>query len=282
MGQVYAQIISDLRDACSHLSVTYISNSAYPGARTRPNQAAARVLLARVYLYQSEWALAEREADTVIANPLYRLETSLDSVFLATSAEAIWQLQPVYDSMATAEGYLFVPLNGARPSYILTSWLQGSWEPGDLRRTHWTDSVGAGPLAAVYPYKYKYAYNDPPNAEYNMVLRLAEVYLIRAEARAQQGNVAGATADLNTIRARAGLPATVANTQTAMLAAILHERQLELFGEWGQRWLDLRRTGQADAVLGAEKPGWAGTDTLYPIPGQQMANNPNLTQNAGY
>jgi len=282
VGQVYAQIISDLRDACAHLSVPYISSSAYPGARTRPNQAAARALLARVYLYQGEWVAAEKEADTVIANPLYRLETDLDSVFLATSAEAIWQLQPVYDSMATAEGYLFIPVNGARPAYILTSWLRDSWEPGDLRRTYWTDSVGVGPMAAVYPYKYKYAYNDPPNAEYNMVLRLAEVYLIRAEAQAQQGNVAGAAADLNTIRLRAGLLPTIANTQVAMLAAILHERQVELFSEWGHRWLDLRRTGQADAVLGLEKPGWTGTDTLYPIPAQQLANNPNLTQNAGY
>jgi starch-binding outer membrane protein, SusD/RagB family len=282
VAQVYAEIISDLRDACAHLSATYISSSAYPGARTRPNQAAARALLARVYLYQGEWAAAEQEADTVIANPLYRLETDLDSVFLATSAEAIWQLQPVYDSMATAEGYLFIPRNGARPTYTLTSWLQDSWEPGDQRRTYWTDSVGTGSMAAVYPYKYKYAYNDPPNAEYNMVLRLAEVYLIRAEAQAQQGNIAGAAADLNTIRARAGLPMTNASTQAGMLAAILHERQVELFSEWGHRWLDLRRMGQADAVLGLEKPGWTGTDTLYPIPGPQLANNPNLTQNAGY
>jgi hypothetical protein len=282
VAQVYAQIISDLRDACAHLSATYISSSAYPGARTRPNQAAASALLARVYLYQGEWAAAEQEADSVIANPLYRLQTDLDSVFLATSAEAIWQLQPVYDSMATAEGFLFIPVNGARPAYILTSWLQDSWEAGDQRRTYWTDSVGAGPLAAVYPYKYKYAFNDPPNAEYNMVVRLAEVYLIRAEAAAQQGNVGGAAADLNKIRKRAGLPATGASTPTALLAAILHERQVELFSEWGHRWLDLRRTGQADVVLGLEKPGWTGTDTLYPIPGQQMANNPNLTQNAGY
>jgi hypothetical protein len=115
-----------------------------------------------------------------------------------------------------------------------------------------------------------------------MVIRLAEVYLIQAEARAQQGNIGGAQGDLNLVRARAGLGPTTANDVGSLLTAILHERQVELVAEWGHRWLDLKRTGMADAVLGSEKPGWVGYDTLYPIPAQQLTANPALVQNPGY
>jgi hypothetical protein len=66
------------------------------------------------------------------------------------------------------------------------------------------------------------------------------------------------------------------------LAAILHERQVELVAEWGHRWLDLKRVGMADAVFGSEKPGWVGTDTLYPIPAAELTANPKLVQNPGY
>jgi hypothetical protein len=279
---VYAQIVADLEDAQQVLSTSYLSTAAYPGARTRPNRLAAMALLARVWLYRGEWALAEQEADTVIGSGLYQLETGLDSVFRSGSPEAIWQLQPVNSTLTTAEAAAFVPRPGFRPAYALTAeWLEAV-EPGDLRRVYWVDSVVVGPFSYFYPYKYKLTGPSPVDTEYNMVLRLAEVYLIRAEARAQQGNIAGAQADLDTVRARAGLAATTADDVPSLLTAILHERQVELVAEWGHRWLDLKRTGMADAVLGSEKPGWVGTDTLYPIPAQELTANPKLVQNPGY
>jgi hypothetical protein len=279
---VYAQIVADLQDAQQVLSPTYISTGT-PTDRTRPNQAAATALLARVWLYQSEWAQAEQAADSVIVNPLYYLESELDNVFLATSREAIWQLQPVYDSMATAEGSLFIPPAGQRPTYTLTGWLDSSWEVGDQRRVYWTDSVIVNDAVYFYPYKYKLASNNPPNTEYDMVLRLAETYLIRAEARAQQGNSAGAAADLNIIRQRAGLPPTGASSGPDLLAAIAQERRMELFSEWGHRWLDLNRTGQTVTLLGAEKKdGIQLMDILYPIPAVEIIYNPALMQNPGY
>ena len=278
VGDVYNQIVADLQDAEGRLSPTYLSTSAYAGARTRPNQAAATALLARVWLYQGQWGRAELAADTVIANPLYQLVTDLNQVFLAGSLEAIWQLQPVYNNLATAEGNLFIPRNGGQPAYILTPELLANWEPGDLRRAAWTDSV----VNDVYPYKYKEASNNPPNSEYEIVLRLAEMYLIRAEARAQQGNTAGAAADLNIVRQRAGLPPTTATDPAVLLGAIMHERQIEFFAECGHRWLDLKRTGAVTAVLGAEKPHWEAMDALYPIPANELSENPTLVQNPGY
>jgi hypothetical protein len=84
------------------------------------------------------------------------------------------------------------------------------------------------------------------------------------------------------VRARAGLAPTTAGDVGSLLAAILHERQVELVAEWGHRWLDLKRMGMANAVLGGEKPGWVGTDTLYPIPAAELTANPRLVQNPGY
>ena len=116
-----------------------------------------------------------------------------------------------------------------------------------------------------------------------MILRLGEQYLIRAEARAQQGNVSGAWQDLNTIRMRADLGPSA---QPDILAAIGHERQIELFTEMGQRWLDLKRTGQVNAVMEVATPlkggSWNSYQQLYPVAQGDIQDDPQLTQNVGY
>ncbi len=163
-----------------------------------------------------------------------------------------------------------------------------SFEPGDQRRSNWVDSVIVGSTTYYYPYKYKIGLVNTPTAEYSTILRLGEQYLIRAEAKAQQGNIQGASADLDAIRTRAGLADTAANTQADLLTAIQHERQVELFTEWGHRWLDLKRTGAVDAVMGtggacAAKGGtWNTNWQLYPIPLSELQANPNIKQNQGY
>jgi hypothetical protein len=68
-------------------------------------------------------------------------------------------------------------------------------------------------------------------------------------------------------------------------AAIAQERRIELFAEWGHRWLDLKRTGQAHAVLSAvpAKQPWAGDyQLLYPVPPLEIEVNPRIKQNDGY
>jgi hypothetical protein len=117
-----------------------------------------------------------------------------------------------------------------------------------------------------------------------MIFRLADTYLIRAEASANLGNGSAALTDLNVVRARAGLSPSATNpaNQAAVLSAIQHERQVELFTEWGNRWFDLKRTGTAAAVLGAEKGGWQPNFALYPVPRTELQADVNLTQNQGY
>ena len=118
--------------------------------------------------------------------------------------------------------------------------------------------------------------------------RLAEQYLIRAEAEAESSDPTDAVSDLNIIRARAGLsPSSVtpSSQKSDILAAIMHERQVELFCEWGNRLFDLKRTNTVQSILATEKGGpWLQDNhaALYPIPAGELILDHNLTQNPGY
>jgi len=301
-AQVYQQIIQDLKDAQAALPGDY---SVGLGERIRPNQWAATALLARAYLYTGDYTDAATQASAVIGNTAeYSLVSNLNGVFLTNSTEAIWQLQQNTSApgvgTATPEGILFLPnpLNTGYPDYILSPQLLGAFEPGDQRRLSWVDStnnsynISTSTSLYYFPFKYKtgsYNYSVGGTAtEYYMVLRLAEQYLIRAEAEANGagGGTSAAIADLNMIRGRAGLPALSASlTPAQVITAVAHERQTELFAEWGHRWLDLKRTGQADAVLSVIplKQPWLGAyQLLYPIPYTETVDDPNLVQNPGY
>lgn len=280
-SQVYQQIISDLRDAQNLLATDF---SFSKGERDQPNKWAATALLARTYLYIGDWANAEAEATAIIDNSgTYSLCVDLNDVFLANSSEAIWQLKPEALTF-TNEASLFI-LTSAPSFASLSQQLLNSFESGDNRKTNWVDSVTDGNTTYYYPYKYK-VNSGTTLTEYSMVLRLAEQYLIRAEARANQNNISGAQADLNIIRNRAGLANTTANDIPLLISAILHERQVELFTEWGHRWLDLKRTGTVDAVMSVVTPQkggtWSTDSQLYPIPLSEINNDVNLTQNTGY
>jgi starch-binding outer membrane protein, SusD/RagB family len=280
---VETQIINDLKDAVSLLSTSYPVTE-----RIRVNKWAASALLARVYLYQKDYVNAEAQATAVINSGMYGLVTNLNNVFLSTSNEAIWMIRPTdAGTRATAEGSISIPATTAstKPTYILTSSLLSSFELNDQRKTSWTANKVVSAVTYTYPFKFKIKTKTAgaQATEYIMPLRLSEQYLIRAEARAQQNNISGAQADLNLVRNRAGLLPTTASTQAALLSAIIQENRVEFFAEWGHRWLDLKRLGLADAVLGTLKgSNWQSTDVLYPIPNSQILANSTLSQNPGY
>jgi hypothetical protein len=258
-----------------------------------------------VYLYLGQYDDAAAQASTVIGKTAqYSLVTDPNNVFLKNSTEAIWQLKQDVniktEGTATPEGMQFIAQPKPNTGLIvqeISPQLMNAFEPGDLRRTAWIDSTnqtvyGGGPTNNYYPYKYKtgasnYVFAGVPK-EYYMVLRLAEQYLIRAEAEAKgsNGGAAAAIADLNVLRSRAGLtPITAGISQDSLWSAVSHERQIELFCEWGHRWFDLRRMGLAHAVLSAilTKQPWAGDyQFLYPIPTTEITDDHNLAQNPGY
>jgi len=290
--QVWAVIVDDLRDAVGRLSTEYLSGNIISKVtdRVRPTKWAAMALLARTYLYTGDYKDAEQLATEVINNgSLFGLD-SLNGVFINTSREAIWQLQPVLVGFNTVEARLFVlpeagPNNSMNYVYLNSS-LLNAFEIGDQRRSKWIDSVLVGGTIYYYPYKYKISDLNLPVKEYSTVFRLAEQYLIRSEARARLNNIPGALSDINVIRSRAGLKGIVSGSMEDILGAIQHERQVELFTEWGHRWFDMKRTKQVDQIMNIvcpEKGGeWRTTDQLYPIPLSELQRAPNLVQNNGY
>lgn len=288
---VYSQIVADLKQAQGLLVAGYLDyNGNTTTDRARPNLAAATALLARAYLSQGDWVNAEAQATSLINNTAYKLET-LTNVFLNTSRENIWGLLPFGSNLTVgdAAAYIIVP-GGAliNVNVALNPLVVQSFENGDLRLTNWVGSASLGTPAVKYYYAYKYKVTASITSpkETLIMLRLAEQYLIRAEARARQNNLTGAAADVNVIRNRAGLSVTGAATQADLLTAILQERRVELFTEQGHRFFDLKRMGQIDAVMNTVSPqkgsAWQSYMQYWPIPISETLKNPNLTQTPGY
>lgn len=297
-AQVYQQVVADLKDAKELLSEDYLDGKLQKYSpsqieRVRPTKWAACALLARTYLYLKDWPNAIKEASLVIDNNATFQLIPLDEVFLKNSSEAIWQLQPVAYGANTIEGPAFI-LPSAGPGQnnpiTLSNSLLNSFAADDERLTNWigirTVTSGAVTTRFYFPFKYKVNTYGAAVTEYEMVFRLGEQYLIRAEAEAELENVTDAANDLYKIRDRAGLGKITGN-KTTMLTAIEEERKLELFSEWGNRWLDLKRTGHIDAVMAIATPlkgggTWDTRHQLYPISSYELLNNRSLVQNPGY
>jgi hypothetical protein len=276
---VYASITTDLQQAVT------LMPEAYPTAeRVRPNRSVAYALMARAMLYSEHWSEAVLYSDKVIGiTTLYTWVTNLNQVFLKNSTGTLWQLMPPVAGVNTLDAQTFIFSSGPPPNEALNSSLISSFEAGDLRRSSWVGTVTAGGLSWYYPFKYKLNNATATSAEYSILFRLEEQYLIRAEAYAQLGNLEKSKLDLNKVRNRAGLSNTAALTKEELLTAILKERRVELFTELGHRWFDLKRTGLSHAVLSLVKPGWQATDVLWPLPETELLLNPNiLPQNPGY
>lgn len=149
----------------------------------------------------------------------------------------------------------------------------------------------------TFPSLNKWIDNSRPNRQHTqgqrdyLLMRLADAYLIRAEARLAQGNTSGAADDINVIRTRAAWDASkVAAMQITAadvdIDFILDERARELVGE-GHRWFDLKRTGQLISRVKAHnsdaKANIKDHHIVRPIPLSQIdRTDGGYAQNPGY
>ncbi|WP_080053869.1 RagB/SusD family nutrient uptake outer membrane protein [Spirosoma aerolatum] len=140
------------------------------------------------------------------------------------------------------------------------------------------DAGANGRLAGARSQKYQIQANNTFTDQDNdfVIYRLADVYMMRGEAKFRLGQTADALADFNIIRARAGMP----NYTTLTLDEILAERGRELAWEQHRRQ-DLIRFGQFTKAW-RFKPASQDYRQLFPIPKDQLSLNPNLKQNPGY
>lgn len=277
VGAVYAQILSDLTAAESRIT-------AATSPPTRATTGAVRALRARVEFYRGNYATAEALASTVIGMG-YALAGSHQELFTAEGTPTSEDIFKITFSAADASviGYYYLGRYENAPSIALLQAFDPAVDPNDPFGTYNPDDERGQSDIFVDSDQYLYGLKFPTTggAEDFPVIRLAEMYLIRAESRARQGNLIGAAQDINVIRARAGAPLipAVGLTQAQLIDAAIHEFRLE-FAMEGQRWFHLRRTGRIMAFLAAQGAE-AGQDR-YPIPQSEINVVPGLQQNPGY
>jgi len=266
--EVFASIIQDLTFASSYLPKSSSS-------KIRASQGAANALLARVYLYKKDYNNAVVYASKVIDDHSYTLLPNYADIFASDeSGESIFEVDfTPLDRNRIAEYNFPLSLNG-RGSVGPDPNIVNAYEANDKRK-----DVSIA-YAGTVPYANKY-HDLATGADNVIVLRLAEMYLIRAEANARlNGNINDIKKDLNDIRHRAGLEDISANSIDDLLSAIEKERRVELAFE-GHRWFDLVRTDRAIDILPKVTQKY---QYLFPIPQSELlANtNPGMVQNPGY
>jgi len=269
------QAIDDLTKAEQVLSHVYPSTE-----KVRINKSVVEGFLARIYLYQNNWEMAQHYAEKLINNNSFRLE-SLETLFLKESKSAIWQLKPEVEGKSTLEAteYQFEIL--PPPFVRLSSSLLADFEQGDLRKKHWVKFVGNDALNAC-AFKYKIKESSSSSREYSIILRLEEMYLIAAEVSAEKREWSEFNEYINAIRSRAGLSLLNIDNYQDAIQAIKQERRIEFFCEFGHRFYDLKRWNFLSEMV-MIKPQWQKHHELLPLPEKELLLNPKLLpQNIGY
>ena len=275
VAENYAQILTDLDKAESLLSTTIVRN--------RANKWSVYALKARIFLYTEKWELSEEQANKLISNTTFKLVKPYSTFYTtAKSDESIFELtfsaadkNPVYTNYLAA-------LDGGRLDYIPEgNFVAQLLDPnlGGARKS----------LVKLQPDgKYTLAqYGKQDGSSSFFVLRIAEQYLIRAEARANKtaADLVGAVADINLIKIRSDVPTFVSTSSTTkqdILLAIEKERRYEL-GFEGHRFIDIVRTNRAAKVFGDLNPLFTNPQRwVFPIPYGQLLADPDLVQNPGY
>lgn len=299
-ADIYAFIESDLQAAIAALP----QKTAYTGDNIgRASKGAAHALLAKVALYQKKWQQVIDHCDQVTG---YSLTPNFQDIYKVSgenNAESIFEIQgrggpsqpgiQQYSQVQGARGAGGWGWGFNTPSQSLVDAFNAA---GDTERRDATIIIKPTTLydgrvvpATVennyYNYKaYSSAYTGDDDSDANIrYLRYSEVLLMKAEAMNELGQTANAATFLNQVRNRAGLANTTAISQSDMRTAIYKERRLELAMEH-DRWFDIVRTGQAQAVMAANgKTFKVGTHEVFPVPNKFILEAKGLaTQNPGY
>lgn len=282
LEQTYNQVLNDLIQAESLLPNTV--------NRLRATQKTVWALRARLHLYREEWADAEFYASKVIDDGGYTLVFPFKAWFadnVLASQESIFEVSFSPQNPNTIRDQVQHPTNGGTYRFTASNnFVNLLRDPaiggGPDGRRALIDSVvqGATEIWNIDLY-YREADTDPA-----YVLRLAEMYLIRAEARAEQEvDLSGALNDINAVRNRANIADLDPSVDTfdEILDAVDQERRFEFAFE-AHRYFDLARTGRLKQVVEGIDPtrNVASHEYVFPIPISQVQLDPSLKQNPGY
>ena len=291
--EVYALVLSDLDQAASLLNGNERSTNSPAEFAT---YAAVLALQARANLYLRNWSAAESAAEDALSETaamLVQSDSEGDALVSAWAApthpESIFEVQFTASTdgdVTNVNASLQSLTDPTRPGGSFTDALPtddliAAHEDGDARLALYADAViGTGDGAEDVQYIQKYTGTSGLDVDRSPVLRVAEMYLILAEARAEQGDTGGARDALNTLRNARGLDDLDSGN---LIDQVYQERRVELAFE-GHRFFDLKRRG-----LDVPKPQTAFSVLPYsdfriiaPLPQTEVNESPVLTQNPGY
>ncbi|HAA19233.1 MAG TPA: RagB/SusD family nutrient uptake outer membrane protein [Cytophagales bacterium] len=284
VATVMSLIEADLTDAASMLP------DASDMAFGRATQGAAQALLAKVHLTNSNYSAAQSLLETVINSGNYALEDDYSDVFYSEgNDEIIFAIPYLDDDAVESQDFSFEMTAGGQASGLnyLTDDFKAFMDVEDIERA----AALVNPLDANETGKFISASSDVRLCGNDwIVLRLADVYLMHAEAVLAGANTttdAGAITSYNATRERAGVTALATDgSETLTKTMLMNERRVELAFE-NHRLYDLIRMGVATDVLGAfataEGHAFTATDLLLPIPQAEInVSGGALTQNPGY
>jgi hypothetical protein len=271
--EVYKQIISDLTDAAAKLPASYSDNNG------RATKYAAQAILARVYMAQGKYTAAATAATEVISKGGFSLAITFDKAFnnVSNSTEDIFAIQQNNQSNAGTSNnglttmyaaYDATPIAGRGDVRIDTN-IYKLYEEGDDRKTFVYKGTGIAGGTGDYTRKWKEFYKAIP------VVRLAEMYLIRAEANARAASAIGGKTpleDVNMVRARSHAGALVAVTADQVVQE--HFRELAFEGDW--LWTRKR------LKMNIGTRPYNDPKLVLPVPQRERDVNKQLTQNPGY
>lgn len=268
IAATYTAIIADLTLATDLLkSTTNVKTN-------KINLYTAKALLARVYLSQNDYENAFKQVDEIIKSSLFKMNLPTDagmkSIF-AASGDVPPPDGVVFQVVNTqaSDGSSLLRTNFMSQKFILQDKLLT-----DLigsRRNLFTQEINGKTTITKYAQNNSNAVNIP-------LIRLAEIYLIRAEAGLETNQITSEQArnDLNISRAASQSNVDNATTRRdIVLELIRKERQLEFFGE-GHRWQDLRRFKTANIRLNV---GYNNKRSLLKIPESEVKGNVGIEQN---
>ncbi len=266
-AETYALVLKDLEIAEPLLAATT--------DRYRATRKTVWALRSRLHLYLKEWAKSEEYASKLISDTNYKLLKPYNSFFandVRGTQESVFEIFYSSNETNTHRGQWQPQTNGGTRQ----------WAPNDAIVALLNDpKVGGGRSTLVAKDNqnrwYGNLYYRTPATDPTFVFRIAELYLIRSEARANQDKITDALADLNAVRDRAGIDASTVKTKEALLLAIENERRVE-FALEPHRWFDVVRTGRATQVFNVTD----ANKLLLPIPVGETLIDKALVQNPGY
>jgi hypothetical protein len=278
---VYGQIRADLEDAIGRLAVK--------GDRKRAGQGSAQALLAKVSLYQGRYDEAATLAEEVIAKDPFSLAPPAEPYLNEASSEIVFAVSfSNIDNTGVndfpSSFYLPSDLGGRGDANPIAGFVEDA-EEGDVRATAGAVDDGENLLYEAGGEIWTNKWTDASLGDDAPVLRVAEMYLIaaEAEARSSNGSEAQALEYVNTIRTRAGLDAVSGLSGQALIDEIITQRRYELAFE-GDRRHDLQRLGRViNSGTAVVEPG--DPQRILPIPQREIDVNDALTednQNPGY